>query len=175
MAPETLTLLYSQETIRAQVTALADRISSDYPEGGLVMIGVLKGAFMFLADLVRALRIPVSIDFVQLSSYGSSTTSAGTVTILKDIQASIEDKDVIIVEDIIDTGVTVAFLKDELKRRKPRSVKVCALLDKRFRRVASIDADYVGIFMEKDHFVVGYGLDVAERYRNLAEVYCIES
>lgn len=139
------------------------------------MVGVLKGAFVFLADLVRALRIPVSIDFVQLASYGASTTSAGNVKILKDIEATIDDKDVIIVEDIIDTGVTLTFLKEELSKRNPRSLKVCTLLDKRFRRVASIDADYVGISMEEDHFVVGYGLDVAERYRNLAEVYCVES
>jgi hypoxanthine phosphoribosyltransferase len=175
MAQETLALLYSAKTIHESVSALAIQIASDYPEGDILLVGVLKGAFMFLAGLVRALRVPVFVDFVQLSSYGTSTTSSGNVKILKDIQTPLGGKNVIIVEDIIDTGITLAFLKDELRKRNPRSLKVCTLLDKQFRRLARIDADYVGILMDQDHFVVGYGLDVAERYRNLPEVYRVES
>ena len=117
----------------------------------------------------------MAIDFVRLSSYGDSTTSSGNVRIVKDLETSITGKDVIVVEDIIDTGLTMEFLKRELSERQPRSLKVCVLLDKKFRRQVAINVDYVGISMAKDYFVVGYGLDFSERYRQLPEIYHIES
>ncbi len=139
-----------------------------------MLVGVLKGAFVFLADLIRAMSVPLSIDFVLLSSYGSATTSSGKIEILKNMETSPTGKDIVLVEDIIDTGLTMAFLKKEILRRQPRSLKVCALLDKRFRRQIDMDADYVGITMERDYFVVGYGLDFSERFRHLPEIYYIE-
>ena len=135
---------------------------------------VLKGAFVFLADLIRAMSVPLSIDFVLLSSYGSATTSSGKIEILKDMETSATGKDIVLVEDIIDTGLTMAFLKKEILGRQPRSLKVCALLDKRFRRQTDMDADYVGITMERDYFVVGYGLDYSERFRHLPEIHYVE-
>jgi len=174
MATENLKLLYSKDTIIQRVEGLADQISQDYPSGNVLLVAVLKGVFVFLADFIRALKIPVVIDFVRLSSYGTSTTSSGKVKILKGLETSVTGKDVIIVEDIIDTGLTVKSLKAELNKRQPRSLRVCALLDKKFRRQVEIDADYVGITMDKDYFIVGYGLDFSERYRHLPEIYYIE-
>ena len=174
MTREKLNRLYSKDTILRRVADLADQISHDYPSGNLLLVGVLKGAFVFLADLIRAMSVPLSIDFVELSSYGDATTSSGEIEILKDMEATATRRDIVIVEDIIDTGLTMAFLKKEILRRKPRSLKVCALLDKRFRRQITIDVDYVGIIMEKDYFVVGYGLDFSERYRHLPDIYSIE-
>lgn len=172
---EKLKSLYSKEVIRERVAALAKEISRDYPAGEVVLVGVLKGAFVFLADLMRELTISPSIDFIWLSSYGASTTSSGSVEILKDIQTDISGKEVIIVEDIIDTGFTVKFLKEELARRQPHSLKICVLLDKRFRRKVAVHPDYVGITMDKDFFVIGYGLDCSERYRHLPGIYCLVS
>jgi hypoxanthine phosphoribosyltransferase len=175
MTAEKLTSLYSKEMIGKRVTALAEEISRDYPKGDVVLVGVLKGAFVFLADLIRELTISPSIDFIWLSSYGASTTSSGSVEILKDLETDITGKEVIIVEDIIDTGFTVKFLKEELATRQPHSLKVCVLLDKRFRRKVAIQPDYVGIAMDEDFFVIGYGLDCSERYRHLAGIYYIDS
>jgi len=175
MPSESLKILYTQETILEKVTGLADQVSRDYPSGNVLLVAVLKGAFVFLADFIRALKIPVFIDFVQLSSYGTSSVSSGKVKILKDVETSVTGKDVIVIEDIIDTGLTVKFLKEELSKRKPRSLKICALLDKNFRRQVAIDADYVGISMDKDYFIVGYGLDFSESYRHLPEIYYINS
>ena len=169
-----LKVLYNKKTIFKCVADLAQQISQDYPAGELILVGVLKGGFIFLADLVRALKVPVNIDFVRLASYGSSTHSAGKVKILKDLETSIKDKNVIIVEDIIDTGLTVEFLKKELVKRDPRSLKVCTLLDKKSRRKVEVEADYVGITMEKDYFVVGYGLDFSEQYRHLSEIFFLD-
>ena len=166
-----LRVLYNKKTIFKRVKDIAQQISCDYPSGELILVGVLKGGFIFLADLVRALKIPVHIDFVRLASYGTSTHSSGKIKILKDLETSITGKDVIIVEDIVDTGLTLKFLKQELARRRPRSLKICALLDKKFRRKVEIKADYVGITMEKDYFVVGYGLDFSEHYRHLPEIF----
>lgn len=174
MTGETLNILYARDTILRRVADLADQISLDYPFGNLLLVGILKGAFVFLADLIRAMNVPVFIDFVRLSSYGNATTSSGKIEILKDLETSATEKDIVIVEDIIDTGLTMAFLKKEILKRKPRSLKVCTLLDKRFRRQVPVDADYVGITMEKDYFVVGYGLDFSERFRHLPEIYYIE-
>ncbi|HPD61029.1 MAG TPA: hypoxanthine phosphoribosyltransferase [Thermodesulfobacteriota bacterium] len=169
-----LKVLYDKKSILKRVTDIAQQISRDYPSGELILVGVLKGGFIFLADLVRALKIPVHVDFVRLASYGTSTHSSGKVKILKDLEISITDKDVIIVEDIIDTGLSLKFLKQELIKRRPRSLKICALLDKKSRRQVEIKADYVGITMEKDYFVVGYGLDFSEQYRQLPEIFFLD-
>jgi hypoxanthine phosphoribosyltransferase len=168
-----LKILYSQKAIRRRVENIAKQISSHYPSSELILVGILKGSFIFLADLVRALNVPVIIDFVRLASYGSSTHSSGKVQILKDLEISIEGKDVIIVEDIIDTGLTINFLKEELSKRNPRSLKICALIDKISRRKVEIEADYVGIKMKKDYFLVGYGLDFSEQYRNLPGIFTL--
>ncbi|MBN2467835.1 MAG: hypoxanthine phosphoribosyltransferase [Deltaproteobacteria bacterium] len=175
MERKILTILYTKKTIQERVSALAEEIYHDYHPRELLLVGVLKGAFIFLADLARALTLPVSVDFVRVSSYGSLTVSSGMVNILKDVETPLTGKDVIIVEDIIDTGFTTAFLKNEFSKRKPRSLKICTLLDKRLRRRVDLDADYVGITMDEDHFVVGYGLDCAEKYRSLSDIYFIES
>jgi hypoxanthine phosphoribosyltransferase len=161
--------LLSQEQIAAIVTGLADRISRDYQHRELVLVCVLKGAFMFLSDLIRLLRIPVHVDFVRLASYGSGTESSGRVEITKDIEISVAGKEVLIIEDIVDTGRTVQFLKDRLALSRPNSVKVCTLLDKKARREITMDADYVGKEIE-NFFVVGYGIDFNEAYRNLPEI-----
>lgn len=168
-------LLYSQEKIAERVAALADRINRDFAAGDVVLVGVLKGAFVFLADLIRRLSISPVIDFVWLSSYGGNTMSSGRIKILKDLQTDIGGKDVIIVEDIIDTGLTLRYLKEELIKRQPRSLRLCVLLDKRFRREVDINPDYAAIILEKDLFVIGYGLDSAERYRHLPGIYFLES
>ncbi len=161
--------LLSQEQISSIVGDLADRISRDYQNRELVLVCVLKGAFMFLSDLIRRLRIPVHVDFVRLASYGSGTKSSGRVEITKDIEVSVEGKEVLIVEDIIDSGHTVQFLKNRLALSSPNSVKVCTLLDKKARREIEMEADYVG--KEIDNvFVVGYGIDFDEAYRNLPEI-----
>lgn len=169
-----LRTLYSEDVIKERVIALAEQINRDYSSGDVVLVGILKGAFVFLADLMRRLTVTSTVDFMCLSSYGASTTSSGRVQILKDLELSLEGKDVIIVEDIIDTGWTLQFLREELSRRHPRSLKVCVLLDKKFRREADVEADYVGITLKEDFFVVGYGLDCSERYRYLPGIYCIE-
>ena len=166
-------VLYSREEIRGKVSKLAEAISEDYRGRNVVLIGVLKGAFIFMADLIRCLKIPCVVDFIRVASYGSGSVSSGQVVIRKDIETDIEGKDVLIVEDIIDTGITLRFLVEKLKERKPRSLKVCAFLDKRARRKVEFEADYVGFTME-DGFVVGYGLDFNEMSRFYPEVYVIE-
>jgi hypoxanthine phosphoribosyltransferase len=164
-----LHILLSKEEIAGIVRRLADRISSDYEGSNLVLVCVLKGAFIFLSDLVRCLRIPVEIDFVRLASYGAKMTSSGTIEITKDIETPIEGKDVLIIEDIVDSGRTLQFLRDRLSLSSPRTVRVCALLNKQARREVEIDADYVGKQIE-DVFVVGYGIDFREAYRYLPEI-----
>ncbi len=169
-----LNLLLSCEQIESIVQSLAERITKDYSGKELVIVCILKGAFMFLADLIRHLKIPVKIDFVRLASYGTGMKSSGLVEITKDIETPIEGKDVLIIEDIIDSGRTLKFLKERLALSKPRSIKVCALLDKKARREVLIEADYLGKEVE-DVFVVGYGIDYSESYRNLPEIYYITS
>lgn len=169
-----LNLLLTREQIETIVQSLAERISKDYFGKELVIVCILKGAFMFLADLIRHLKIPVKIDFVRLASYGTGMKSSGLVEITKDIETPIEGKDVLIIEDIIDSGRTLQFLKDRLALSNPRSIKICALLDKKARREVSIEADYLGKEVD-DVFVVGYGIDYSESYRNLAEIYYITS
>lgn len=164
-------ILYSQEQISARVKELGLRISRDYRGEELLVIGVLKGAFVFMADLVREIDLPLELDFISVSSYGASTISSGEVRIIKDLDYSLEGKNVLLVEDIIDTGLTLNYIKEIFKKRNPRSVKICCLLDKPSRRKSPIRAEYAGFSIE-DHFVVGYGLDYAGKYRNYPAV-CI--
>lgn len=167
-------VLYSQEIIRKRVKELAEILSREYEGKDVVFVGILKGAFIFLADLVRYITIPHHIDFIRVASYDSGTVSSGEIALTKDIESSIEGKDVLIVEDIIDTGITLASLQGILGERNPKSLKICALVDKTARREVDIDADYVGFTME-DGFVVGYGLDCDEQFRSLPDIYVIES
>ena len=162
-------VLFSREEIKNKVAELGKAISEDYAGNELLVVGILKGAFIFMADLVREIDISLEIDFMDVSSYGLSTTSSGEVRIIKDLEYSIQDKDVLIIEDIVDTGLTLKHITDMLRTRNPRSIKICCLLDKPSRRKASIIADYVG-FTIPDRFVVGYGIDYAERYRNYPEI-----
>ncbi|NLI60361.1 MAG: hypoxanthine phosphoribosyltransferase [Clostridiales bacterium] len=162
-------ILISEERIKERVTELGAQISRDYKEKDLVAIGILRGGVMFMSDLIKEIKIPLSIDFMAVSSYGMSTKSSGIVRILKDLDDDIEGKDVLIIEDIVDTGLTLHYLMDYLKSRHPRSVKVCSFLDKPSRRKIEVPIDYLG-FEIPDKFVVGYGLDYAQKYRNLPYV-----
>ena len=166
MHPDVQEILFSEEVIRNRVKALGEEISRDYAGKEIVCIGVLKGCFVFMADLVRELNLDCSIDFMAVSSYGSGTVTTGAVKIGKDISANIEDRDVLIIEDILDSGVTLSYLREFLMQRKPASIKICTLFDKPARRRADIKADYVGLVCP-DEFIVGYGLDYDEKYRNL--------
>ena len=166
-----LTTLISEEQLQNRVREIGAQITADYPDGTLYLIGILKGACFFLADLARNIERDAFIDFMAISSDGAEKTSSGEVRIIKDIDISLEGADVLIVEDIIDSGVTLNYLTNLLQARKPRSVRIAALLDKPERRKRHVDVAYVG-FRIPDEFVVGYGLDYAERYRNLKEV-CI--
>jgi len=159
-------VMYSKEAIQTCVKALAKRITEDYSGKNVLMIGVLKGANVFMCDLMREIPFPIEIDFIAATSYGKSTKSSGVVKIIKDLDYSIEGKDVIIVEDIIDTGLTLNYLIENFKSRSPRSLEICTLLDKPDRRIASIKVKYSG-FVIPDEFIVGYGIDYAEKYRNL--------
>ncbi len=164
-------VLISKEELDRQVEQLGSRISKDYEGKELVIIGVLKGGFIFLADLARKITIPVDLDFISVSSYGDSSKSSGVVKIIKDVDINISGKHVLIVEDIIDTGLTLNHLVELLKTRGPLSVKICAALDKPSRRKAEVHVEYKGIEIP-DEFVIGYGLDYVGKYRNLPEV-CI--
>ncbi len=159
-------ILFDENTLRAKIRELGKQISEDYKGKDLILIGVLKGSVMFMADLMKEIDIYCAMDFMAVSSYGNSTTSSGVVRILKDLDFEIEGKDVLIVEDIIDSGVTLRYLIDYLKGRKPNSLEIICLLDKPERRKVDIHVKYSG-FSVKDYFLVGYGLDYAERYRNL--------
>ncbi|MDP9149375.1 MAG: hypoxanthine phosphoribosyltransferase [Myxococcota bacterium] len=161
-----LTTMLSAEQIAARVRELGFEITRDYAERKLVIVCVLKGSFVFAADLARAIDLPLRIDFLGVRSYGSGTESSGVVQITQDLSRPIEHEDVLLVEDIVDTGLTVAHLMDLLRTRSPASVKVCALLHKPAKARVRVAIDYLGFTIE-DRFVVGYGLDFAERYRNL--------
>jgi hypoxanthine phosphoribosyltransferase len=167
-----LNRLLSRRQIASIVKSLADQISKDYQKRELVLVCILKGAFVFLSDLIRHVQIPVQVDFVRLASYGAGMETSGRIEITKDIETPIEGKDVLIIEDIIDSGRTLQFLKDRLSLANPRSVKICALLDKKARREVEIKADYVGKEVP-NVFIVGYGIDFNEDYRNLPEVYYV--
>lgn len=166
-------VLYSREELQRKVAEMGKQITNDYKGQELLVVGILKGAFIFMADLVREINIPLEIDFMDVSSYGLSTSSSGEVRIVKDLEYSINDKDVLIVEDIVDTGLTLKYITGVLKNRNPRSVKICCLLDKPSKRKADIAPDYIG-YSIPDKFVVGYGLDYAEQYRNYPEVYILK-
>jgi hypoxanthine phosphoribosyltransferase len=159
-------VLLSGEQIQARVAELGARLAADYAGRDPVLVSVLKGSIVFLADLVRRMEIPLSIDLMEVSSYGASTESSGQVRILKDLSMAIDGRDVIVVEDIIDTGLTLNYLLRYLHDKGPASIRICCLLDKPARRLADITIDYRG-FTIPDRFVIGYGLDYDERYRNL--------
>ena len=162
-------ILVEADELQRRVAELGAEISRDYERRDLVMIGVLKGAVLFLADLMRALEVPCEIDFMAVSSYGSQTDSSGVVRILKDLDAAIDGRDVLIVEDIVDSGLTLSYLLRNLQARGPASLEVCALLTKPERREVDLPTRYVG-FEIPDKFAIGYGLDHAERFRNLPYV-----
>ena len=166
-------VLFSAEDITARVAAMAQEIRRDHPDG-VHLVCVLKGAFVFLSDLARALPGDCSLDFMAVSSYGSRTTSSGQVQLTKDLDSDLEGRDVVIVEDIVDTGLTLTYLQDVLRTRSPRSLRTACLLSKPSRRKVDVTVEYIGFTIE-DRFVVGYGLDYAERYRNLPYIAVIES
>ncbi|MFH0788563.1 MAG: hypoxanthine phosphoribosyltransferase [Pseudomonadota bacterium] len=162
--------LYSQREIQKKIKELARAISKDYRKEELVLIGVLKGAFVFMSDLARNLSIPVKLDFVRLASYGSQSRSQGKIRLTKAIELPIRDKHILVIEDIVDSGLTLKFLLDFLNKENPKSVRICALIDKTERREVPILVDYVGFSISKG-FIVGYGLDFDEQYRHLPGLY----
>jgi hypoxanthine phosphoribosyltransferase len=166
-------VLITREQIKTRVKELAGQISQDYASTEPVLVCILRGAVVFLSDLMRELSIPASVDFMAISSYGAATNSSGEVRLLKDLDDSIEGKDVLVVEDIIDSGRTLKFLLESLRVRNPRSLKVCVLLDKPSRRAVDLAVDYVG-FHIPEVFVVGYGLDLAGRFRNLPYIGVVD-
>ena len=164
-----LRVLISAEQIQARIRELGAEIDRDYPKGPVYLIAILKGACFFLADLARAMKTPARIEFIGISSYGRGKTSSGEVKLTKDLDVSIEGHDVVVVEDIVDSGVTLNYLLKVFEQRKPKSLRIAALLDKPERRQRPVEVHYVG-FRIPDEFVVGYGLDYAEDYRNLRDV-----
>jgi len=166
-------VLITEQQIQQRVAELGAEISRDYAGGEVMLVCVLRGAVIFVADLLRHLTIPASVDFMAISSYGQDTRTTGVVRILKDLDESIQDRDVLVVEDIVDTGLTLSYLLDNLHHRGARSVRVCTLLDKPARRRVAVPLDYVG-FTLPDRFVVGYGLDYAQRYRGLRHIVALD-
>jgi hypoxanthine phosphoribosyltransferase len=165
-----MNILLDPEQIGGRIHELADEIEADYPgDEEIHLVGVLKGGFMFMADLVRAMSARVTLDFIAVSSYQQSTRSSGEVRLLKDLDTGLEGRHVIIIEDIVDTGLTLTYLQDILRARSPKTLRTACLLSKPSRRVVDVKVDYIGFTIE-DHFVVGYGLDYAERYRNLPHI-----
>ncbi len=167
-----MTVLISADDIRRRVRALADAIHRDHPDG-VHLVAVLKGAFVFLSDLARAMPGPCSLDFMAVSSYGSSTRSSGQVQLLKDLESGLEGRDVVIVEDIVDTGLTLQYMQQILLARSPRHLRTACLLSKPSRRQVEVPVDYIGFEIE-DKFVVGYGLDYAEQHRNLPYIAVLD-
>ena len=170
---EKITVLMSEETVDARIIELGKQISEDYVGKSVHLIGILKGSIFFMCELAKRITVPVTMDFMKVSSYGDGTESSGIVKIVKDLDETLEGKDVIVIEDIIDSGRTLSYLLDVLGHRKPNSLKLCTLLDKPERRVVDVDVDYVG-FAIPDEFVVGYGLDYAQKYRNLPYIGVVE-
>jgi hypoxanthine phosphoribosyltransferase len=169
-----LRVLITRERIAAKVAEMGQRISQDFAGEPVVLIGVLKGATVFLADLARQITLDVSFDFIAVSSYGNAKQHSGEVKLVKDVDCSMEGRNIILVEDILDTGLTLTFIQNMLRAHQPKSLKIAALLDKVSRRTEPIRGDYVG-FEIPDEFVVGYGLDFAEHYRNLPDICVLES
>ena len=170
--PELIPVLKKSD-INNMVDQVARRISSDYQDHELILIGVLKGAFVFLSDLMLNLSIPVQVDFIRVASYGSDTSSSGRINLTKAVEIDVKNKDVLVVEDIVDTGLTLSYIIDYLKSFKPKTVKVCTLLDKRQRRQANVKIDYA-CHIVTEGFLVGYGLDYDEDYRDLPEIYHLQ-
>jgi hypoxanthine phosphoribosyltransferase len=173
MSQNSMRVLLSSDQIQARVRELGAQIDRDYPNGPVYLVAILKGACFFLADLARAMKRSVRIDFIGISSYGKGKTSSGEVKLTKDLDSSIEGADVLVVEDIVDSGVTLNYLIHVLRQRRPRSLRIVALLDKPDRRQRPVDVAYVG-FQIPDEFVIGYGLDYAENYRNLSDICILE-
>jgi len=168
-----LKILISRDDIAKAVDRLACEIQRDYQGKQPLLIGVLKGSFVFMADLIRQLDLPPELDFVRLSSYGSARESSGKVRVVQGVKTSIKGRDVLVVEDIVDTGITISFLLDYLKKKKPASLKLCTLTDKPSRHRVPVSINYLG-FTVPNKFIVGYGLDYDERFRNLPDIYVIE-
>ena len=166
MLQDVETILFNEQVLANRVHELGEEISKDYADEEVLLVGILKGASVFLSDLIRHISIPAYIDYMVVSSYGNSAETSGVVRIIKDLEENIEGKNIIIIEDIIDTGLTLAFLKQNLLSRNPKSLKICTLLDKPARREKEILIDYKG-FEVPDEFIIGYGIDYAEKYRNL--------
>ena len=171
---ETLKPLFSKQDIRRVVKRLAAEISRDYRGEEVLCVCILKGSFMFTSDLVREMKVPATVDFIRVSSYGKGMTSTGEVTITKDLETDVSGRNVLIVEDIIDSGLTLKWIRDMLASRNPKSVRIVALVDKKARRKVDIPCDYVGFTLE-DGFIVGYGIDYAEKYRDLPEILVVET
>ena len=174
MTDPKLRVLISSQQIKARIQELGEQISRDYPDGNLHMICILKGATFFMTDLARAMRRDVTVDFMGISTYGKGKSTSGEVKVTKDLDASLEGDHVLVVEDIVDSGITLTYLLHVLEQRRPRSIRIAALLDKPDRRQRPVKVTYVG-FTIPDEFVVGYGLDYAERYRNLDDICVIEA
>jgi hypoxanthine phosphoribosyltransferase len=172
--PEAGRVLVTSEEIEEKVREMGERITEDYRRENLLLVGILRGAVVFLSDLMRHLKLPCEIDFMEVSSYGTDTTSSGVVRILKDLEEDITGRHVLIVEDIIDTGLTLSYLRRSLLARKPASLEICALLSKPSRRQIDLVVKYVG-FEVPEEFVVGYGIDFAGAYRNLPDIYALDS
>lgn len=170
---ERVKVLLTEEEVDARIQAIGDQISRDYEGRQVHLVCVLKGGSFFMCELAKRIRVPVSLDFMSVSSYGSETKSSGVVKIVKDLDETLAGKDVIVVEDIVDSGRTLSYLLEMLKDRGPKSLRLCTLLDKPDRRVVKVNVDYTG-FEIPDEFVVGYGLDYAQRYRNLPYIGVVE-
>jgi hypoxanthine phosphoribosyltransferase len=168
-----LKILISRDEIAEAVTRLAREITRDYQGKQPLLIGILKGSFVFMADLIRRLDLPLEVEFIKLSSYGSARQSSGKVRVVQGLQTLIKGRDVLVVEDIVDTGTTTSFLVDYLKKKKPTSLKLCALTDKPSRHKVPVSIDYLG-FTVPDKFIVGYGIDFDERFRSLPDIYTLE-
>ncbi len=174
MTNANLRVLIPAEKIQARIREMGAEISRDYPHGELHLVCILKGATFFMTDLARAIQRDVALDFMGISTYGKGKSSSGEVKVTKDLDGAIEDADVLIVEDIVDSGVTLSYLLSLLEQRNPRSIRIATLLDKPERRVRSVPVSYVG-FRIPDEFVVGYGLDYAEKYRNLDDICVLDA
>jgi hypoxanthine phosphoribosyltransferase len=165
--------LFSKKDIENAVKRLALSIKKDFKDEKIIFVCLLRGSFMFTSDLIRYISNPSRVDFIRASSYGHNMKSKGKITITKDLEENIEGENVVIVEDIIDSGLTLTYIRDMLLKRNPKALKICALVDKKARREVEMEGDYVGFTID-DGFIVGYGIDYAERYRNLPEIYIIE-
>jgi len=170
---ENLTVFLSRDLIREKVDELATRIREDYRGTTPLLVGALKGSFIFMSDLIRALDMPLEVDFISVSSYGSGQESSGRIELRQDLKTPAADRDILLVEDIIDTGLTSSFIMENLRRKNPSSLRICSLLDKPSRRRTDISIDYLG-FTVPDKFIVGYGLDFNELYRHLPDICCRE-